>query len=342
MWTQRVDTRPHDDAKAALDVRSFLDAVEQRLDGLLRGDGASLGDKAFGLVLARGAKRARPRLIHALGSATGAPLAGLVDLAAAAELIHAGSLLHDDVIDGGTERRSVATLNATDGNLLAVLAGDYLLARALGAVAPWGSELAVRAASTLAEMVTGVLTESEMRGRALDVDVWCRIAEQKTGSLFAFCTVGPALLVAGAHADARELSVRDRAGRAFGILFQLADDALDFTEGRGKNAFADLANASPNVVTAFARARGVAVPTGPSVSSDVGHAFLHAAIDAGVLDDLRTLADNALRDVAALLDVSGREGVWILDEARALVTAALSIHTRSGGDVAHEGLHGSA
>jgi geranylgeranyl pyrophosphate synthase len=344
MWTTGLDQRPQEQplTPGGVEWPLFLDAVERRMKGLLIGEGASLGGKATTLVLARGAKRARPRLIHALGIATGAPVAGLVDLAAAAELIHAGSLLHDDVIDGGTERRGDPTLNATDGNLVAVLAGDYLLARALGTVAPWGSELAVRAASTLAEMVAGVLTESEMRGRVLEVDVWRRIAEQKTGSLFAFCTVAPALLVGGAHVDETDLAVRDRAGRAFGILFQLADDALDFMEGRGKDAFADLANASPNILVAFAHARGIAAPSGPSFSPEAGYAFLQAALSAGVLDDLRATADDALRDVAALLDVSGREGVWILEEARALMMAALSIHTRSGGEVSHEGLHGSA
>jgi len=336
------------------DVVPFLARVERALKDALIGDAsvddAPLGERAAPLVLAGGAKRARPRLIHAVGRAVGAETAALVDLAVAAELIHAGSLLHDDVIDAGTERRGLPTVNATDGNLVAVLAGDFLLARALATVAPWGSDVAARAAHTLAEMVQGVSTESAHRGRAVSLTTWTRIAEQKTGALFAFSASGPLLVrhVDGARTrDAvRAIAATDRAGRAFGVLFQLADDVLDFSPGRGKDPFADLRNASPNVVVTLAAERGVRAPHGDGVDEAAGARFVADAVRAGVGRDVAQVADRALDEIAGLLDVCGREALWMLEEARALSRAALSVFAAdepsTKGARTHEGLHGPA
>src|SRR5947207_11516936 len=111
----------------------FLADVERSLERSLEpehaapGEPSVLRDAARRLSVASGAKRVRPRLCAFFGEAVGAPEEGLIDLAVAAELIHAGSLLHDDVVDEGTLRRGVPTANAAWGNLVAVLSGDLCL-----------------------------------------------------------------------------------------------------------------------------------------------------------------------------------------------------------------------
>src|SRR5688500_11603790 len=113
----------------------FLDQVEEGLGSALAegpatgeaADGAILREAVRRLCLAPGAKRVRPRLVAHFGEALGVPPAGLVDVAVAAELIHAGSLLHDDVVDHARLRRGRPTANAEWGNLVAVLSGDLCL-----------------------------------------------------------------------------------------------------------------------------------------------------------------------------------------------------------------------
>ncbi|HZH03669.1 MAG TPA: polyprenyl synthetase family protein [Myxococcaceae bacterium] len=209
-----------------------------------------LEDAAGHLSLATGAKRIRPRLIQFLGQQLGVRLKSLVELAAAAELIHTASLLHDDVVDEGRVRRGLATVNARWGNNVAVLAGDWMLSQAFHTLLRYPQALMVHAVELIGEMSRGAVVELELWGRTdLTVDAWRAVAEGKTGSLFGYCAQSVAL-VARRPEDGRPLG---EFGRRLGISFQMADDLKDLLdESQGKDRFSDLRNKAPSFALIYA------------------------------------------------------------------------------------------
>lgn len=265
----------------------FVAEVEAGIAELLSGPApCTLRAAAGHLCLAEGAKRARPRLVHAFGQAVGAKRERLVEIALAAELIHSASLLHDDVVDAGTVRRGRPTANATFGNHTAVLAGDLLLSFALGALRAHPRETVTLAVDVVAAMTRAAIGEVEARGDAsLSYLAWREIAVGKTGVLFAFCGAAPALVTGDEEAVRRFAEVGDR----LGVAFQLADDLHDRDPGRGKDAFADLRQRNPSSLLAIACAR----------SSGFRDAL------AAAWDREAPLEDDEVAELAAQLDASG-------------------------------------
>lgn len=236
--------------------RTFLLRVEDRLDEVVRVDPGvddarteALIDAARHLVRA-GGKRARPWFTMLLGETFGLPAAPLCDLAVCVELIHAASLLHDDVVDEGTRRRGRPTANAVWGNLTSVLSGDLLLTLALGEIRGHTTALQYASLDAVAAMTRATLREAAARGQVeLSPERWFQIAEGKTGALFGLCGRGVGLL-ADRPDDAERLA---RAGMHLGLAFQIADDLDDLLgRGAGKDPFADLRNRNPNVAVAMA------------------------------------------------------------------------------------------
>ncbi len=157
------------------DPERFLAAVEERLATAFEGPpngtehtaGASvLEEAARHLCLADGAKRTRPRLVQLFARAVEAPADVAVDIAVSAELIHAASLLHDDVIDEGSQRRGQPTANRVWGNLAAVLAGDLILSRAIQRLLRWPRPVSEGALAVVVEMSCAAITEAERRYQA--------------------------------------------------------------------------------------------------------------------------------------------------------------------------------
>jgi geranylgeranyl pyrophosphate synthase len=187
-------------------------------------------------------KRIRPRLVWAFAHCLDQPpqRVALLDVAVAAELIHSGSLLHDDVLDQGQLRRGRKTVNVRWGNTVAVLAGDMMLVRALALLRDYPPAVCATAVETVASMTEAVISEVEARGQlGLSPEHWRGIASGKTGALFGWCGRAVALL-AGAPEAAEDLA---RCGRALGIAFQLADDLIDLVGDRsGKTRYSDLRN----------------------------------------------------------------------------------------------------
>ena len=248
---------------SALTETRFLEAVETRLRAALRWDEPLLeGDSETLLAAARhlcfsGGKRARPRLTLYYGQAVGAPATALAEVAAASELIHAASLLHDDVVDEGALRRNRPTVNALWGNLVAVLTGDLVLTMAFGQIENHPRPVISEAIDLVSRMTHAAIAEVQARGRPeLGIPAWRRIAEGKTGELFAWCGRSAAH-VAGVP-DAVERF--GRCGVHLGVAFQLADDLIDLQEvGDGKDRFSDLRTRSLSfpILTAVASSDSV-------------------------------------------------------------------------------------
>jgi octaprenyl-diphosphate synthase len=160
-------------------------------------------------------------------------------LGAVVELVHSATLLHDDVVDEGMERRGAATARMRWGNGVSVLAGDLLLVNALERTQTHAPELLADLIGTLRRLVDGEIVQ--LRGRTeLDVseETYERVLRDKTASLFAFATRAGATL-GGANEPGRV--ALGEFGEALGIAFQLVDDVLDYQgEATGKTLFADL------------------------------------------------------------------------------------------------------
>ncbi len=201
-----------------------------------------------------GGKRLRPLL--AVASATGgAREATQEDLlgGVALELMHLASLYHDDVMDEAEVRRNVDSVNARYGNLIAIVAGDYLMARSAAIAADLGTDVAGLLARTLAWLTRGQVSEVRTAFSVERTEAeYFEAIEGKTASLMASsCRVG-AITAGLAHKETEALT---EFGRCFGMIYQLRDDVLDIiaTDNQlGKPAGQDLAEGIYNLPTLFA------------------------------------------------------------------------------------------
>ena len=206
-------------------------------------------------------KRLRPALVYATGSALGAPLHALDAGACAAEIIHAYSLVHDDLpaMDDDELRRGRPTCHVAFGEAMAILAGDALQALAFEILAADVAQHAgthVEMLRTLAAacgshgMAGGQALDLAAVGKTLTPDALDRMHEHKTGALIrASARLGA--LAAGC-VDNTLLAALDAYGHAIGLAFQIRDDILD-VEGDsatiGKTAGKDAAQAKPTYPT---------------------------------------------------------------------------------------------
>jgi heptaprenyl diphosphate synthase len=203
--------------------------IEDALVAAVDTKDAYLNELARHLIVA-GGKRIRPVLTVAAARSTGLALGdGLIDAVVqggiACELVQTGSLYHDDVIDESATRRGVETVNAKWGNLQAILAGDFLLARASEIAASLGAEVAGLLGNTIARLCEG---EIEQLRHTYDVgrpesSYFSSIAG-KTASLFSTASrIGG--IVAGI--DRTHIDALTAYGLAYGMVFQIVDDILD-------------------------------------------------------------------------------------------------------------------
>jgi heptaprenyl diphosphate synthase len=168
-------------------------------------------------------------------------------------LMHLASLYHDDVMDEAQIRRNVESVNARYGNLVAIVAGDYLMARSAGIAADLGAEAASLMAHTLAWLTRGQVSEvrTSFSLERTDADYFEAI-EGKTATLMSSsCRMGA--MTAGLPTEEREALAEF--GRCFGMVYQLRDDILDLTatDGQlGKPAGQDLAEGIYSLPTLFA------------------------------------------------------------------------------------------
>ena len=291
------------------ELTRLLDETEQRLAEVAAGHGDVLAAHAEG-TLAAGGKRLRPILVFLCG---GGDRERLVAAAAAVELLHMATLVHDDVLDRAELRRGHPTVFAAAGRQAATATGDLLFSRAFAELARPGGEEAVSALSA----ASSALARGELVQRA---DAWdpevaperymerCRL---KTSSLFeASCRLGA--LVGGRPDLAPGLG---GFGGRIGLAFQMLDDVLDVSgpsERTGKPRGTDLLDGTVTLPLILARGRDpelAALDLRAEVTSPGEAAVLCDRIAAtGALDEARS---RALAEVAGAksaldrLDLSG-------------------------------------
>ncbi|MEV0388624.1 polyprenyl synthetase family protein [Nonomuraea sp. NPDC050643] len=217
-----------------------VEAKVKRLSGSSALPGINAG---AGRIVSAGGKRLRPAMTLATAIALGkAPDRRVITAAACVELVHAGSLVHDDLMDRATERRGARTLNAELGDGKALVIGDFMLARAgLAAITAVSRPVAEVLAATVVELAEGQYLETaELFNAARTQESALRSITGKTAALFrAGCLVAAVC----AHASAEDRARMATYGEKFGLIFQILDDLLDLTatsEQLGKPAGNDL------------------------------------------------------------------------------------------------------
>jgi heptaprenyl diphosphate synthase len=220
---------------------SALARVELELREVVASPGPILAEAASHLVGA-GGKRLRPALLVTAAAATGAPATDEVVLGAAAvELVHMGSIYHDDVIDEATTRRGVPSANARWGNLVAILTGDFLLARASEIAAGLGTEVVRVLAATIGQLCEGEVSQLHDAFSTQRTEVsYFESISRKTASLIAASTQIGGIVAGASQGDVACLA---HFGHALGMAFQIYDDVRDLLcseEELGKPAGNDL------------------------------------------------------------------------------------------------------
>jgi heptaprenyl diphosphate synthase len=221
-------------------VWTRLESVERRLFEVTTSPSPFLTRMAQHL-LGAGGKRYRPLLSQVtaeLGTEVGDRP---VEAGVAVELIHLGSLYHDDVIDEAESRRGISSVNANWSNTVAILAGDFLLARASETGAPLGLEAVVLLARTYADLCEGQILELQLAGNVdQGLDGYQRVVELKTASLIrAAARLGA---MAGAASE-EAIEAVTLWGHEIGMVFQITDDVLDLVATEaflGKPAGSDI------------------------------------------------------------------------------------------------------
>lgn len=210
-------------------IQDGLAAVEARLRQVAQGQHDSL-TAATEHLLSSGGKRIRPAVTLLTAGLFVADLDLAVSLAAAVEMLHTATLVHDDLIDGALLRRGASTLSADWSPGVTVLMGDYLFARAAGLVAQVNDTRVINLfAETLRVIVNGEIAQKFSQG-CIDRDEYYERIYAKTAALFVLCTEAAAML---GGADEASLEAVSEFGRQVGLAFQIVDDVLDFVGSPG-------------------------------------------------------------------------------------------------------------
>jgi octaprenyl-diphosphate synthase len=222
-------------------VQVDLEAIEAALEKNLNPHLDLVRDVA-GHILFSGGKRLRPILMVLSARACGYTGDYDKSFATALEYLHAATLLHDDLVDGGALRRGKPAAHLKWGNPIAVLVGDFLLARALSVSAATGSVRIVQILAELTEQMSqGEVHQLMRKGDiGLSEDEYLEVIRRKTAVLFeAACRVSAVL----ADAPQGKESALAQFGFNLGMAFQIADDLFDYTletPQLGKQVGADL------------------------------------------------------------------------------------------------------
>ena len=240
-------TRQSDDiaaqlkAKILAGVKNDLIAVEAELAKHLHSR-LDLVTKVAGHILFSGGKRLRPLLMILCARLCGYRGNHDAGYATAFEYLHAATLLHDDLIDGGAMRRGKPAAHTVYGNETAVLTGDFLLARALAVATTTGNLDIVQTIVDITEQMSqGEIDQLDKKGQLTVTEAeYMEIIRRKTAVLFqGACRVGALI----ADADPTVVAALSEYGHHLGMAFQMTDDLLDYTadvDMLGKKTGADL------------------------------------------------------------------------------------------------------
>ena len=213
------------DLKNSFDDKLIL--IDERIKEKLSSK-VNLVDQMTKYQLKTGGKRLRALLTLAAAKLCGYSKGGRdINLSACVELIHAATLMHDDVIDNGEIRRGKKTINKIWGNQSSILVGDYLLSRCFEMMVEDGDlEVLKLLSSTSAEISQGEVLQLQ-HNKEVDLleETYLKIISWKTASLFSAATKTGAII---SNTENKIKEALESYGKNLGLTFQIADDTLDY------------------------------------------------------------------------------------------------------------------
>lgn len=207
-------------------VKQSFDAFE-KVYASYTGSTVAYVDYCLSKLGADTGKRIRPLLVLLSAGLFGKPSEKAVKLAAAMEILHITSLVHDDIVDESNVRHGRSTLNALEGNKLAVLTGDYLFSQVLRLCAETGDMAVVDDIAQLAQnMGEGELIQQYVTNKHIvDEGDYFTVIEKKTAVFMSHCCRIGAYC---AGADSQAQAALAQFGLSVGMAFQIKDDVLDY------------------------------------------------------------------------------------------------------------------
>jgi octaprenyl-diphosphate synthase len=267
-------------------------------------------------LLDAGGKRLRPALT-ALGSRAVGFEGDVARLMCVGELIHLGSLLHDDVVDEAETRRNRTAAHKVYGNAVSILSGDFCLARAVLLASEAGGHRAVtELARAVTAMAEGEVLQLQRSGDlSASLDEYLELIDKKSAALIAWCAAAGAF----ATGDAAAADALHRYGRSVGVAFQVTDDVLDYRRGTGKTRGADLRERKITLPLLFAFERDPGLrellldhaPTDDELPDLMERVRATGALDRA-LSWARGRVDASLADLEALPPTPAREALRVL------------------------------
>jgi len=278
-----------------MNLEQALASVEAQLNALVVSDVPLLTEASRHMFNA-GGKRLRPRLLLlAYDAAGGRDLDQAIPLAAAIEIIHTATLIHDDINDHSDMRRNRPTVNALWGTTTALLTGDFLFTKAYHLMVPYRPEVNATLAEACVALVEGETLQVETaRQGTLDRETYFRIISKKTASLFAAAARLGALQ---AGADEAIVAALGTYGHNIGLAFQIVDDVLDLIgdpQVLGKPVRADLTQGK------FSLPLLNLPPAMRETVSALAEGLIHADAIEEALDQAHKFADRAVAALAVL------------------------------------------
>ncbi len=206
-------------------VEQGIASVDQLLDRVVQTKIEMLQESSHHIIRA-GGKRLRPQVVFLCYLAAGGDdLTTVVPLAAAIELVHTATLVHDDINDHSPTRRGRVAVHARWGRTFALLTGDYLFTKVYELMAPYSSDYNVVMADACVKLVEGeTLQAATAKSGVIDQETYKRIVALKTASLFRAGAMMGARLAGGEEPIVEALG---NYGEHLGISFQIVDDVLD-------------------------------------------------------------------------------------------------------------------
>lgn len=266
-------------------------------------------------ILSSGGKHLRPHVaLLSYLAAGGEDLMEAVSMAAAIEMVHTATLVHDDINDHALLRRGRPSVHARWGRTFALLTGDYMFAKVYELMAPYGATYNIIMARACTQLVEGeTLQAVSAKAGTIDRETYKRIVALKTASLFEGAAKMGALLGGG---DERVVGALSDYAYNLGIAFQLVDDILD--------VIGDPAAMGKPIGTDLAQGRGafVAQPNGKTILSlHAGDGAAVAEVEAVATDEPADEADPIARMMAKLrtsgaIEAARLQALEVIDRAR--------------------------
>lgn len=263
-------------------LESSLVVVEKTLHDVVITD-VKLLQEASHHIIDSGGKRIRPRLaLLSYLAAGGTNLTEVVPLAAAIEMVHTATLVHDDINDHSLTRRGKISVHAQFGRTFALLTGDYLFTKVYELMAPYASQYNKIMADACVSLVEGETLQAEAaKAGSINQETYKTIIGRKTASLFSAAARMGTMLAGGAEDLADNLATY---GYNLGLAFQIVDDILDIVgdpEMMGKPVGNDLIQGAGAMVAQNGKNASEAPPV---ASADPIDEYIARLRDSGAID----------------------------------------------------------